>query len=76
MKKTEADRLRDIADVLYDHYDDFPKDSTNTQAHWFRWAATEIRKVLFDSGYPSFSDTTTTTIKSETTNTHRFNKED
>ena len=69
MKKTEADRLRDIADVLDEHYNSFPKDSTNDEAHWFRWAATEIHKVLFDSGYPSFNDTSTTT-------TYRFSEED
>ena len=63
MKKTEADRLRDIADVLDEHYNSFPKDSTNKEANWFRWAATEIRKVLFDSGYPSFNNTSTTTTQ-------------
>lgn len=68
MKKNEADRLRDIANVLYDHGYAIHMDSTNEEAHWFGWAATEIRKVLFDSGYPSFNDTTTTT--------QRFSKED
>ena len=64
MRQSEADRLRDIADVLDEHYNSFPKDSTNEEAHWFRWAATEIHKVLFDSGYPSFNDATTTTQRS------------
>ena len=61
MKKNEADRLRDIADILYDHGYDIYMDSTNDEAHWFRWAAEEIRKVLFNSGYSSFNDTNTTT---------------
>lgn len=61
MRQNEADRLRDIADVLDEHYNDFPKDSTNNEAHWFRWAAEEIRKVLFNSGYNSFNNATTTT---------------
>ena len=69
MKKNEADRLRYIANVLDEHYNGFPKDSTNKEAHWFRWATEEIRKVLFNSGYPSFNDTSTTT-------THRFSEED
>ena len=61
MKKNEADRLRDIADILYDHGYDIYMDSTNDEALWFRWAAEEIRKVLFNSGYPSFNNTSTTT---------------
>lgn len=65
MNKNEANRLRDIADVLDDHYNDFPKDSTNTQAHWFYWASQEIRKVIFNSGFNAFNEsmcgTTTTT---------------
>ena len=69
MKKNEADRLRDIANVLYDHSYDIYMDHTSEEAHWFRWAAEEIRKVLFNSGYPSFNDTSTTT-------THRFSEED
>ena len=67
MKKNEADRLRDIADVLYDHGYDIYMYSNNDEARWFRWAAEEIRKVLFNSGYSSFSDTNTTT--------QRFSKE-
>lgn len=67
MKQNEADRLRDIANELDDHYDDFPKDSTNTQAYWFHWAAEEIRKIIFDSGFNAFNnakyDNTTTTQK-------------
>ena len=69
MKKNEADRLRDIANVLYDHGYSIHMDSTNDEARWFYWAAEEIRKVLFNSGYPSFNDTSTTT-------THRFSEED
>ena len=61
MKKNEADRLRDIADVLDDHGYDIYMDHTSEEAHWFRWAAEEIRKVLFNSGYSSFNDATTTT---------------
>ena len=67
MKKNEADRLRDIADVLYDHGYDIYMDSNNEEASWFGWAAEEIRKVLFNSGYSSFNDTNTTT--------QRFSKE-
>lgn len=55
MKKSEADRLRDIADVLDDHcYDIYPED--HKQAYWFHWGAQEIRKVLFDSGFHAFLD--------------------
>ena len=74
MKKKEAKRLREISDELEYHCNKLffkdPRNDTNyTQARWFYWAATEIRKVLFDSGYPSFNDTSTT-------KTHRFSEED
>ena len=69
MKKNEADRLRDIADVLDDHYNDFPRDCTNNESHWLSWAADEIRKVLFNSGFNAFNHDGTTT-------THQFNEED
>lgn len=69
MRQNEADRLRDIANVLYDHGYDIYMDHTSEEAQWFRWAAEEIRKVLFNSGYSSFNDATTTT-------TQRFSKED
>lgn len=54
MRKKEADRLRDIADVLDDHcYDIYPKD--HKQAYWFHWGAQEIRKVIFDGGFNAFN---------------------
>lgn len=71
MKQSEADRLRDIADVLDDNYNDFPKDSTNTQAYWFYWAAQEIRKVIMNSGFRGFNNE-----KYDHTRTHAFNEED
>lgn len=80
MRKNEADRLRDIADVLDDHCNDLSKDSTNREAHWFHWGAEEIRKVIFNSGFRCFSDvesgTTTTHANYGTTTTHQSNKED
>ena len=55
MRKAEADRLRDIADILDDHsYNIYSED--HKQAHWFHWGAQEIRKVLFDSGFHAFFD--------------------
>lgn len=67
MRKEEADRLRDIADVLDDHCNYLPKDSTNREAHWFHWGAEEIRKVLFNSGFNAFNHTDycTTTRRNE-----------
>lgn len=55
MKKKEAKRLREIANVLDDHSCDI-KDHTSKQAHWFHWAAQEIRKVLFYSGFSAFKE--------------------
>lgn len=55
MKKSEADRLRDIANTIDDHsYDVYPKD--HTQANWFHWAATEIRKVIMNGGFNGIVD--------------------
>lgn len=55
MKRNEADRLRDIANVLDDHcYDIYHSDSK--QSWWFRWAATEIRKVIMDGGFNGITD--------------------
>ena len=53
MKKNEADRLRDIADVLEDHcYYLYYKDEKHSkEAEWFYWGATEIRKLIIDSGF-------------------------
>lgn len=67
MKKTEADRLRDIADTLDDQYYNTAIDSTNSQSQWFHWGATEIRKLIMDGGHIVFTnkkyDNTQTTCK-------------
>ena len=55
MKKTEADRLWNLANELDDHsYDIYAAD--HRQAQWFHWAAVEIRKVIMDAGYNGIID--------------------
>ena len=71
MKKIEADRLRDIANELDDHsYDVYPKD--HTQANWFHWAATEIRKVIMNAGFNCIIDAKYSKVNEK----WEFNKED
>ena len=72
MKQNEADRLRDIANELDGHYNDFSKDSNNTQAYWFHWAAQEIRKIIFDAGFNAFNNVN----YDHTTTTRKFNTEE
>lgn len=55
MKKKEADRLRDLANLLDEHcYAIYHSDTK--QAWWFRWASTEIRKVIMDAGFNGIID--------------------
>ena len=56
MKKNEADRFRDIADVLDDHSYESYYDGYSRQARWFHWAANEIRKVIMDAGFNGIID--------------------
>lgn len=56
MKKKEADRLRDIANVLDDQCYAYDTDESNRQAQWFHWAANEIRKVIMDGGFNGIID--------------------
>lgn len=55
MKKKEADRLREIANVLDDHSYDIYRENSK-QARWFHWAANEIRVVLMEAGYNGIID--------------------
>lgn len=58
MKKSEANRLRDIANELDGHsYDLYYKYHKYTkEAEWFHRAATEMRKVIIDSGFNGIID--------------------
>lgn len=49
MKKKEAERLREIADVLDEHFLDVWH-SNHKHGWWLHWTAQEIRKVIIDSG--------------------------
>ena len=75
MKKEEAKRLRDIADVLDDQYYHSDMDGTNQIARWCHWGAEEIRKVVSDSGFNAFNDEKcgTTTTKEDNTHEGQFN---
>ena len=75
MKRTEANRLREIANELDDHsYDIYYKDHRYTkEAEWFHWAATEIRKVIIDSGFNGIIDAK---LKTKTKMEWELNKED
>lgn len=57
MKNNEADRLRDIANVLDDKcYVICNNDGYNRPAQLFHWAANEIRKVIMDGGFNGITD--------------------
>lgn len=58
MKKKEADRLRDIANVLDDQCYAIIYDTGeyNRQSQRFHWAANEIRKVIMDGGFNGIID--------------------
>ena len=56
MRKKEADRLKDIANVLDDHSYDVYYAGDTKQAHWFHWGAQEIRKVIMNGGFNGITD--------------------
>ena len=75
MKRTEANRLREIANELDDHcYDLYYKDHKYTkEAERFHRAAIEIRRVIIDSGFNGIIDAKR---KTKTIMEWELNKED
>lgn len=55
MKKKEAERLREIADLLDEHFLDIWHENHN-HGWWLHSTATEIRKVIMDAGFNGFID--------------------
>ena len=71
MRKSEADKLRDIAFILDEFfYEIYIKD--HTLGYKVHWAANEIRNILMNSGFNGFIDAKYSKVEAK----WELNKED